>query len=216
MINTFSWKTLRSSPVCLFYVLFSFDQGSILITVATLFYPWPSSKTSWLLCRQTTRRPSHWPTQTLSTSMPLFILLTCYCSSSINVQFNLFLFFCRDFSVSCSGDIFINRENPMWYYYFLCGVKGIQVGNYFHFTEFWNKCCSVFMVTLLLCFAQEKFGNAHLAGMSCMVDGTIPPSSGLSSSSALVCCAGLVTMEANGKSLSKVWGPIKKRSMFIV
>lgn len=40
--------------------------------------------------------------------------------------------------------------------------------------------------------------------MSCVVDGTIPPSSGLSSSSALVCCAGLVTMEANQKSLSKV------------
>ena len=40
--------------------------------------------------------------------------------------------------------------------------------------------------------------------MSCVVDGTVPPSSGLSSSSALVCCAGLVTMEANQKSLSKV------------
>ncbi|XP_034032125.1 N-acetylgalactosamine kinase isoform X2 [Thalassophryne amazonica] len=64
----------------------------------------------------------------------------------------------------------------MWYYYFLCGVKGIQ----------------------------EKFGISHLAGMSCLIDGTIPPSSGLSSSSALVCCAGLVTMEANKKSLSKV------------
>lgn len=40
--------------------------------------------------------------------------------------------------------------------------------------------------------------------MLCVVDGTIPPSSGLSSSSALVCCAGLVTMEANQKTLSKV------------
>lgn len=45
---------------------------------------------------------------------------------------------------------------------------------------------------------------ARLAGMSCLVDGTIPPSSGLSSSSALVCCAALVTTEANQKSLSKV------------
>ncbi|KAM8890945.1 N-acetylgalactosamine kinase isoform 2-T2 [Spinachia spinachia] len=51
---------------------------------------------------------------------------------------------------------------------------------------------------------QEKLGGARLSGMSCVVDGTIPPSSGLSSSSALVCCAGLVTMEANQKSLSKV------------
>lgn len=45
---------------------------------------------------------------------------------------------------------------------------------------------------------------ACLAGMSCLVDGTVPPSSGLSSSSALVCCAALVTTEANQKSLSKV------------
>lgn len=60
------------------------------------------------------------------------------------------------------------------------------------------------MVTSLLCFVQEKFGIGQLTGMSCVVDGTIPPSSGLSSSSALVCCAGLVTMEANQKSLSKV------------
>ncbi|XP_034060764.1 N-acetylgalactosamine kinase isoform X1 [Gymnodraco acuticeps] len=81
-----------------------------------------------------------------------------------------------DFTVSCSEDIAIDRDNPKWYYYFLCGVKGIK----------------------------ENFGIANLAGMSCVVEGTIPPSSGLSSSSALVCCAGLVTMEANQKSLSKV------------
>lgn len=67
-----------------------------------------------------------------------------------------------------------------------------------------------FMGTFLLCFVQEKFGIAHLTGMSCVVDGTIPPSSGLSSSSALVCCAGLVTMEANQKSLSKV---LKRKKM---
>lgn len=47
----------------------------------------------------------------------------------------------------------------------------------------------------------------RLAGMSCLVEGTIPPSSGLSSSSALVCCAGLVTTEANEKFLSKVKFP---------
>ncbi|XP_078113352.1 N-acetylgalactosamine kinase [Sander vitreus] len=82
----------------------------------------------------------------------------------------------KDFTVSCSEDIAIDRENPKWHYYFLCGVKGIQ----------------------------EKCGISHLAGMSCVVDGTIPPSSGLSSSSALVCCAGLITMEANQKALSKV------------
>uniref|UniRef100_A0AAQ6IGH2 Galactokinase 2 n=1 Tax=Anabas testudineus TaxID=64144 RepID=A0AAQ6IGH2_ANATE len=81
----------------------------------------------------------------------------------------------KDFTVSCSEDITVEKDNPQWHYYFLCGVKGIQ----------------------------EKCRIAHLAGMSCVVEGTIPPSSGLSSSSALVCCAGLVTMEANQKSLSK-------------
>lgn len=34
---------------------------------------------------------------------------------------------CRDFTVSCSEDIAIDRDNPKWYYYFLCGVKGIKV-----------------------------------------------------------------------------------------
>lgn len=33
----------------------------------------------------------------------------------------------RDFSVSCSEEIAIDRDDPQWYYYFLCGVKGIQV-----------------------------------------------------------------------------------------
>lgn len=40
--------------------------------------------------------------------------------------------------------------------------------------------------------------------MNCLVDGNIPPSSGLSSSSALVCCAGLVTLTVLGLRLSKV------------
>lgn len=82
----------------------------------------------------------------------------------------------KDYEVSCSEDIAIDRDNPMWHYYFLCGVKGIQ----------------------------ETCEMTDLAGMSCLVEGTIPPSSGLSSSSALVCCAGLLTMEANKKSISKV------------
>ncbi|XP_030621979.1 N-acetylgalactosamine kinase [Chanos chanos] len=81
----------------------------------------------------------------------------------------------KDYRVSVEN-IIIDRENPQWQYYFLCGVKGIQ----------------------------EQLNLASLVGMQCVVDGTIPASSGLSSSSALVCCAGLVTMEANQKSLSKV------------
>lgn len=81
----------------------------------------------------------------------------------------------QDFIVP-SDSIAIDRDNPQWQYYFLCGVKGIQ----------------------------ERLGVSPLAGMRCMVDGTIPASSGLSSSSALVCCAGLVTTEANRQTLTKV------------
>ncbi|KAJ8398263.1 hypothetical protein AAFF_G00428330 [Aldrovandia affinis] len=88
--------------------------------------------------------------------------------ANANPQYN-------DYTVS-AGDIEIDRANPQWQYYFLCGVKGIQ----------------------------EHLGLAEPAGMQCVVDGTVPASSGLSSSSALVCCAGLLTTEANHKTLSKV------------
>ncbi|KAG9489312.1 N-acetylgalactosamine kinase isoform X1 [Eleutherodactylus coqui] len=80
-----------------------------------------------------------------------------------------------DFSLGLN-DIQINKTKPLWHSYFLCGLKGIQ----------------------------EHFSLDRPKGMNCLVDGTIPPSSGLSSSSALVCCAGLATLTANGKSLSKV------------
>lgn len=73
-------------------------------------------------------------------------------------------------------DIQIDKTKPLWHNYFLCGLKGIQ----------------------------DHFSLNSPAGMNCLVDGTIPASSGLSSSSALVCCAGLATLVANGKTLSKV------------
>ncbi|KAL7867926.1 hypothetical protein SRHO_G00093100 [Serrasalmus rhombeus] len=81
----------------------------------------------------------------------------------------------KDFSVSAS-ELTIDRENPQWHYYFLCGVKGVQ----------------------------DQLSLSSLPGIRCLVDGTIPASSGLSSSSALVCCAGLVTMETNQKAISKI------------
>uniref|UniRef100_A0A3B4CCB2 Galactokinase 2 n=1 Tax=Pygocentrus nattereri TaxID=42514 RepID=A0A3B4CCB2_PYGNA len=81
----------------------------------------------------------------------------------------------KDFSVSAS-ELTIDRENPQWHYYFLCGVKGVQ----------------------------DQLSLSSLPGIRCLVDGTIPASSGLSSSSALVCCAGLVTMESNQKAISKI------------
>lgn len=61
-------------------------------------------------------------------------------------------------------------EGVAWYNYFLCGFKGIV----------------------------EHFNIGKPCGMCIMTDGTVPPSSGLSSSSALVCCASIVTLFANG------------------
>ncbi|XP_069861362.1 N-acetylgalactosamine kinase isoform X1 [Dipodomys merriami] len=80
-----------------------------------------------------------------------------------------------DFSTSVNN-IQIDKTKPLWHNYFLCGFKGIQ----------------------------EHFGLSNPTGMNCLVDGNIPPSSGLSSSSALVCCAGLVTLTVLGMNLSKV------------
>ncbi|XP_004835490.1 N-acetylgalactosamine kinase isoform X2 [Heterocephalus glaber] len=80
-----------------------------------------------------------------------------------------------DFSTSVNN-IQIDKTKLLWHNYFLCGFKGIQ----------------------------EHFGLCDPTGMNCLVDGTIPPSSGLSSSSALVCCAGLVTLTVLGMRLSKV------------
>ncbi|XP_005998374.1 N-acetylgalactosamine kinase [Latimeria chalumnae] len=81
----------------------------------------------------------------------------------------------HDFSINIK-DIHINKEEPFWQNYFLCGIKGIQ----------------------------EHFNLTNPTGINCIIDGTIPPSSGLSSSSALVCCAAVINLVANEKTLSKV------------
>lgn len=72
---------------------------------------------------------------------------------------------------SClAKDFAIEKETkPHWYLYLLCGHKGI--------------------------LEEARLENPR--GMDLLVDGSIPPSSGLSSSSALVCCAALVTVYAN-------------------
>ncbi|XP_045156365.2 N-acetylgalactosamine kinase-like [Mercenaria mercenaria] len=79
-----------------------------------------------------------------------------------------------DFECSV-GEFEIDKSQPDWHNYVLCGVKGM--------TEF---------LTL-----------TNPVGMQCVVDGCVPSSAGLSSSSALVCCAALATMQANNQSRSK-------------
>ncbi|KAH3717866.1 N-acetylgalactosamine kinase-like [Dreissena polymorpha] len=69
----------------------------------------------------------------------------------------------------------INSSNPVWYNYFLCGFRGMS----------------------------EMLGLTEPTGMQCMVHGLVPCNAGLSSSSALVCCAALATMQANGQQRSK-------------
>ena len=60
-------------------------------------------------------------------------------------------------------------QDHEWYSYFLCGLKGVV----------------------------DDLGVHDIVGMDVVVDGNIPPSAGLSSSSALVCCAALATAHAN-------------------
>lgn len=63
----------------------------------------------------------------------------------------------------------IKLSGHRWYEYFFCGWKGIV----------------------------EHFSLDSPNGMKVLLDGSIPPSAGLSSSSALVCCAALSTVVAN-------------------
>ncbi len=73
---------------------------------------------------------------------------------------------------SCRLDVLekdIDKNEIVWYKYILCGIKGMI----------------------------EEFGIKTPIGMDIAVDGSIPPSSGLSSSSALVCCSALTTLSLN-------------------
>jgi len=70
----------------------------------------------------------------------------------------------------------IDKSQPQWFHYFLCGYRGIL----------------------------EHFGLSGSRGLDMLCDGTIPCSAGLSSSSALVCCSALVTMHSIDKQLSRV------------
>ena len=64
------------------------------------------------------------------------------------------------------AEITIPSDRPQWWAYFLCGLKGVL----------------------------EERGLAGLGGVRLLVSGVIPPSAGLSSSSALVVSAALVAV----------------------
>lgn len=80
-----------------------------------------------------------------------------------------------DFSTT-TDSLKIDQSSPEWHHYFLCGFKGIIM----------------------------EYSLKHPLGMDVALQGKIPPSSGLSSSSALVCCAALATAYINSINISKL------------
>lgn len=81
---------------------------------------------------------------------------------------------CQSYSdYSCTTQSPVEIEGLQWYCYFLCGYKGVV----------------------------EDIGVENPTGIDILVEGDVPPSAGLSSSSALVCCAALATAFANGINL---------------
>ncbi|KAJ2323095.1 galactokinase, partial [Coemansia sp. RSA 2702] len=80
-----------------------------------------------------------------------------------------------EFSCEPGTRVTINNAPHDWVNYFKCGYKG----------------------------AVDAIDCALPEGMQCLMDGSVPSSAGLSSSSAFVCCAALATMKVNGRLLSK-------------
>ncbi|XP_041975853.1 N-acetylgalactosamine kinase [Aricia agestis] len=83
-----------------------------------------------------------------------------------------------ELKITSYDDIKIEPDNngkPFWYNYVLCGIKG----------------------------ALEHLKNKINVGLQLLIDGNIPPASGLSSSSALVSAACLTFLHAQGAKLSK-------------
>ncbi|KAG1714568.1 N-acetylgalactosamine kinase [Nymphon striatum] len=79
-------------------------------------------------------------------------------------------------SFSCDiNKLEISSTKPKWYDYAMCGVRGIQ----------------------------EHFKLASPKGIVMVVDGTVPVSAGLSSSSALVCACTLATLHSNNLEMNK-------------
>ena len=76
-----------------------------------------------------------------------------------------------------STEIKIEKGQPHWWNYFLCGIKGV---------------------------AEDVLSkNKPLRGMKCILDGEIPPSAGLSSSSAVVVSAAISTVVCNEAKCSR-------------
>lgn len=74
----------------------------------------------------------------------------------------------------------IDDVEPCWYHYFMCGVRAAVESD-----------------------ASSELGVSP-PGLDVVVHGTVPPSAGLSSSSAVVCAAALAMLQASNTSLPKL------------
>jgi len=73
------------------------------------------------------------------------------------------------FSSQAIPEITVQDTGPAWHQYFMCGYRGVL----------------------------EALSLASSMGLRILVDGVVPPSAGLSSSSAMVCCSAIVTLWTN-------------------
>jgi len=89
----------------------------------------------------------------------------------------------------------ISYEKSSWYEYFKCGIQGIR-----------DKYPDIKLKGIK---KKGKFliiKNRNISsGIKVLIDGTIPLSAGLSSSSALVVCSALTTAINNGININKVY-----------
>ncbi|XP_076054791.1 N-acetylgalactosamine kinase isoform X2 [Oratosquilla oratoria] len=111
--------------------------------------------------------------------LPMAIELDIVIAVSLNEQEVLHITNIDDTYLPYSCDINnfeISGNKPSWYKYVLCGIRGIL---------------------------DEGGLEGKFHGLNMVVKGTIPPSSGLSSSSALVCASALAVAHAHNLNLSK-------------
>ena len=91
----------------------------------------------------------------------------------------------------------ISYEKSVWYEYFKCGIQGIRDKFPDIKLKGTTKIFCTFVEIIMSCFFP-------VSGMKVLIDGTIPRSAGLSSSSALVVCSALTTTLSNGININKV------------
>ncbi len=104
------------------------------------------------------------------------VAIACRCNNDslvrfANVQSDSFPY--NECSSKPPESLKTTEGKPVWYNYFLCGYKGVV----------------------------ERYDIKNPVGMDLVISGSVPAGSGLSSSSAFVCCAALLTAHVNRVSL---------------